>query len=213
MDAVLLIAGLFVLWIWLHGHPIGALAVFVAMASPALLIDPPFTMSRLAGLVAYLGVAAVVALAPRKIIGLYRDSKKEHSIKSGITYKTLWGVTITALVLSPVGQHAVHSMNTAISALINYHALRVMLAGFCAPPAIACVAVSIAAAWGAFKEAMKPRPRQALPTLGLTLPGLEEAIASHGGSRRSESRGPARQTVNKPVPRPRVEPTFDKPIR
>jgi hypothetical protein len=57
------------------------------------------------------------------------------------------------------------------------------------------------------------RLRRALPRLDLTLPGFEETITSQGGRRWSEGRGGPGQPVNDRVGRPRVEPTFDKPVR
>ena len=71
MDAILLIAGLFVLWIWLHGHPVGAVVAFLIViftGAPAVVgLDSPST---------YLGYSAAFALAPMTILWLYRDLKK-----------------------------------------------------------------------------------------------------------------------------------------
>jgi hypothetical protein len=77
MDAVLLIAGLFVLWIWLHGHPIGALVAFLAVIFSGSPDIPSLeTLPKPEGALAYLAIAAAVALAPMAILWLYRDLKK-----------------------------------------------------------------------------------------------------------------------------------------
>ena len=65
MDAVLLIAGLFVLWLWLKGHPIGAFGVFAVLIGLGL-----------GSSLAAIGYFAVFALAPMTILWLYRDLKK-----------------------------------------------------------------------------------------------------------------------------------------
>jgi hypothetical protein len=65
MDAVLLIAGLFVLWLWLKGHPIGAFGVFAVLIGLGL-----------GSSLAVIGYFAVFALAPMTIFWLYRDLKK-----------------------------------------------------------------------------------------------------------------------------------------
>jgi hypothetical protein len=57
------------------------------------------------------------------------------------------------------------------------------------------------------------KQRRALPRLELTLPGFEETIASHGGRRWSEGPSGASQSIDDRIGRPRVEPTFDKPVR
>ena len=71
MDAILLIAGLFFFWIWLHAHPVGAVVTFLAAiftGAPAILgVD---------SLASYLGYSAAFALAPMTILWLYRDLKK-----------------------------------------------------------------------------------------------------------------------------------------
>ena len=101
MDAVLLIAGLFVLWIWLHGHPIGALVVFVALfvvlgadAHP----DSPFMTIH--NEVITLGYLAAFALAPMTILSIYRDLKKGRG--SRLAY--FGDMALTSLTAPPVPQ-------------------------------------------------------------------------------------------------------------
>jgi hypothetical protein len=71
MGAILLIAGLFFFWIWLHGHPIGAVVAFLLViftGAPAILGVDNLPM--------YLGYSAALALSPMAILWLYRDLKK-----------------------------------------------------------------------------------------------------------------------------------------
>jgi hypothetical protein len=148
-------------------------------------------------------------------MALHRHAQ-ERSMKSEIISNIIGAAFWAAFIYAPISiaiYCMTHSTHTVISTLVSYNMLRACIIGACIPTATFFTVVCVVVVWGAVKEAMKPRPRQALPGLELTLPGLEEAIASHGGRRWSESRGGARQPVNKAVARPRIEPVFDKPIR
>jgi hypothetical protein len=69
MNTVLVIAGLLLLWIWLRGHPIGALAAFVALMLSGL-------MPQTDGILSFFGVSAVIALTPMMVRWVYRDLKR-----------------------------------------------------------------------------------------------------------------------------------------
>jgi hypothetical protein len=69
MNTVLLLVGLFVLWIWLHGHPIGALGAFVALVLSGL-------VPQTHGALSFLGISAGIALMPMMVLWFFRDIRK-----------------------------------------------------------------------------------------------------------------------------------------
>ena len=71
MNVILLIAGLFFFWIWLHGHPVGAVVAFLL----ALFTGAPAILG-VDSLPLYLGYSAAFALAPITVLWLWRDLPK-----------------------------------------------------------------------------------------------------------------------------------------
>ena len=91
--------------------------------------------------------------------------------------------------------------------------------GMWRPLAAVCIAASVMGVLSVIEEDVtlwwrrRRRDRSAPRDNLLTIVGVEERIASHGGRRWSDANHGRKQCVDYPISCPRIEPTFDNPPR